>query len=172
MNKPIELRFIPKWLSGVITHYNADYKDFESIVSKHDVDLYRLSNSLLRAAFSRLGIRDFTFPDAEMGVQYSEEDVLFALFGNNPSNQKVGDFALTHFSIVPDRYDGVILIEKEHGDSNMNLVCELLKAVALYRGKDVAYESDSFKQFLIRIDTSVGSSHAVDQSEVPALQTE
>jgi hypothetical protein len=163
MNRPIELRFIPKWLGGAITHYKTDYKDFESIVSSHDVDLYRLANTMLKAALFRLGIRDFVMPDALVSFKYSEEDALFALFGPNAGDKKIAEFALSSFSIVPDKYDGIIIVEKDNTTGKQDFLRELLNAVALYRGKEAAYSSDSFRQFLIRIDTSAGESHAVHE---------
>lgn len=162
MNKPIELRFIPKWLGGAIAHYKADVKDFDSIVSRHDVDLYNVANNLLRSAFSRLQITDFNMPDAQIAKAFSDDDAMFALFGQNPERKTLQQFALTHFDIVPDKYDGILILERD-GGRQKDLVTELVKALAMYRGKDVAYASSSFKTYLGLVNKNdiIGKSHAV-----------
>ena len=153
MNKPIELRFIPLWLNKVVSYYNTDPKEFESIVSSHDVRLFKVANSLLRSKLKLLGIDDFEFPAVE-GLEegFSTEDALFALFGNNESGHALADFALTHFVIVPDKYDGILLLEKPSGEPAKDLMHELILSLALYRGKEVAYGSAVFRKYLAAVN--------------------
>lgn len=162
MNKPINLRFIPKWLSGAIDHYGADVKEFESIVSRHDVGLYRLANNLLESSFRALRIVDFTFPDSDLHGSFSADDSLFALYGPNSEDKKVAEYVLSHFVILPDKYDGILLVEKDAGEQKQ-LIPELLQALALYRGAEQAYGSTTFKRYLslVNSDRSVSKSHAV-----------
>jgi hypothetical protein len=157
MNKPIELRFIPKWLSGSIEHYGTNVKDFESIVSPHDIGLYYVANHLLRSRFKALGIDDFVFPAADKVGQFSADDAVFALYGSDQKDATVPQFELGHFVIVPDSYDGIVLIEKD-GAEKKDLIRELLTALATYRGRAVAYESKSFNKFLSSVNKNSGAS--------------
>lgn len=147
MDKIIELRFIPKWLGNAIKHYQTGYNNFESIVSRHDVKLYKVANNLLQTTLKRQLIGDFVLPAAQLDETFSEEDAVFALFGQNLNRLEVAQFNLKYFNIVPDQYDGILIVECDGGEEK-NLVLELLIAIALYRGKDQAYRSSSFKQYL------------------------
>lgn len=163
MSKPVSIRYIPKWLSGAMTHYGTDIKEFESIVSRHDVDLYKLANHLFRARLNSMGLDEFLFPDADAGKGFSSDDAVFALFGGNPQQLAIPQFVLGYFDIYPDKYDGIIIVEREGGEVK-DVMKELLKAVALYRGVDVAYASVVFRRYLEKVnkDLEPGSSHAVE----------
>ena len=152
MNKPIELRFIPKWLNGAIMHYQSNYNNFESIVSRHDVEMYRVANNHMQTTLKRHLISDFVLPAAELTKAFSEDDALFALFGNNPNELTVPEFDLKRFVIIPDAYDGILIIEKDEDNEEKSLVGELLLALALYRGKEQAYGSTTFKRYLTLVN--------------------
>lgn len=156
MDKPIELRFIPLWLSKVVSYYNTDPKEFESIVSSHDQKLFKVANHLLRSKLKMIGINDYVFPAADLEESFDADDALFALFGNNEDRHKLAEFVLNHFVIVPDKYDGILLIQKPAGEPEKDLVLELLTALDMYRGKEVAYGSDLFRQYLIAVNKNNG----------------
>jgi len=156
MDKPIELRFIPLWLSKVVSYYNTDPKEFESIVSSHDQKLFKVANHLLRSKLKLMGINDYVFPAADLEDPFDTDDALFALFGNNEDRHKLADFVLSHFVIVPDKYDGILLIQKPAGEPEKDLVYELLSALATYRGKDIAYASDLFREYLVAVNKNNG----------------
>ena len=166
MKKPVDIRYIPKWLRGAIMHYGTDIKEFESIVSRHDVHLYKLANHLFRARLVTMGMEGFIFPDADAGEGFSSDDAVFALFGTNPEQLAVPQFVLGYFDIVPDKYDGIVIIERDGGDVK-DLMTELLKAIALYRGVDQAYSSVEFRKYLEKVnkDLDDGGSHAVALAE-------
>lgn len=150
MNRPLELRFIPKWLNSSIQYHQTGYANFESIVSRHDLNLYKVANNLFQTALKRLLINDFVLPSAVLSASFSEDDALFALYGNNPDRLTVPDFNLTRFTIQPDPNGGILVVEG--GDEDNNLVLELLLAIALYQGDDCAYRSSSFKRYLISVN--------------------
>lgn len=155
MSKPLEIRFIPKWLAAVVSHYNANFANIESIVSPQDVKLYKLANYLLRTKFDLMRVKDFTFPCADIEGQYSEDDALFALFGQNPDRKTVPHFELKHFDVRDDGQFGILLIEKG-GDTPVKDLCtELLGALDAHCGRGAVYGSDSFKRYL----TSVNNNH-------------
>lgn len=156
MDKPIELRFIPLWLSKVVSYYNTDPKEFESIVSSHDQKLFKVANHLLRSKLKVLGINDFVFPAADLEDSFDADDALFALYGNNEDRHQIAEFVLNHFVIAPDKYDGILLIQKPAGEPEKDLVYELLLALGLYRGKEVAYGSDLFRQYLTAVNKNNG----------------
>lgn len=156
MDKPIELRFIPLWLSKVVSYYNTDAKDFESIVSRHDVKMFKVANHLLRSKLKLLGINDFLLPAGDLEESFDADEALFSLFGNNEHGHKLADFTLNHFSIVPDKYDGILLVEKPAGESEKDLTEQLLIALMMYRGKDVGYKSDLFREYLIGVNKNNG----------------
>lgn len=165
MDTVIDIRYIPAWMSKAIDHYGADYKEFESIVSRHDLGLYGLANNLIRAMFMSMNITDFQFVDATLGGvdTYSQDDMLFALYGPMSEGKTVADFNLGNFVIVPDRYDGIIVIEKPE-KPEQSLLKELLEAVALYRGKDAAYRSTCFKRYLTLVNkNTIISQRKMDQ---------
>lgn len=162
MDKPIELRFIPLWLSKVVSYYNTDPKEFESIVSSHDQKMFRVANRLLRSKLKMLGINDYIFPAADLEDSFDTDEALFALFGNNEDGHKLAEFTLSNFVIVPDKYDGILLLEKPVDESGKELIYELLLALGLYRGKDVAYRSDLFKQYLVAVNKNYGTNGSVD----------
>lgn len=162
MDKPIELRFIPLWLSKVVSYYNTDPKEFESIVSSHDQKMFKVANHLLRSKLKMLGINDYIFPTADLDDSFDADEALFALFGNNEDGHKLAEYTLGNFVIVPDKYDGILLIEKPAGDSEKELIYELLLALGLYRGKDVAYGSDLFKQYLVAVNKNYGGNASAD----------
>lgn len=165
MNKPIELRFVPKWLSGSIEHYGSNVKNFESIVSTHDVGLYYLANHLMRSRLKAMGIEDFLMPSADLVGEFNADDAAFALYGAGEKGG-VPAFEQGHFVIVPDMYDGIILIEKDVAQPG-NLVVDLLDALNTYRGREVAYQSTLFKRYLTLVNKndSVGKSHVVEAEE-------
>ena len=165
MTKPLDIRYIPNWLSGAMTHYGTDTKEFESIVSRHDVELYKLANHLFRTRLNSMGLDEFIFPDASAGEGFSSDDAIFALLGSNPDNLAVPQFLLGYFDIVPDKHDGIIILERAGGEVK-DLMKELLKAVALYRGNDVAYSAVVFRRYLEKVNKELepGSSHAVSLS--------
>lgn len=150
MKNPLEIRFIPKWLAGVIKHYDTDVTNFESIVSRHDAKLYKLANNLLRTKFELMRVKDFVFPAADIEGQYSEDDALFALYGQNPEGKTVPQFHLERFDVRDDGKGGVILLEKSDGDLK-DLCKELLVALDATRGRSYAYDSDSFKRYLVSV---------------------
>jgi hypothetical protein len=162
MDKPIELRFIPLWLSKVVSYYNTDPKEFESIVSSHDQKLFKLANHLLRSKLKLLGITDYVFPAVDVEEGFDTDEALFALYGNNEDGHKLAEYTLKNFVIVPDKYDGILLIEKPAGAEEKELIYELLLALALYRGKEVAYSSDLFKQYLVAVNKNYGSGSSAD----------
>lgn len=158
MDKPIELRFIPLWLSKVVSYYNTDPKEFESIVSNHDQKMFKVANHLLRSKLKLIGINDYVFPAADLaeGDAFDTDEALFALFGNNEDRHQLAEFVLNHFVIVPDKYDGILLVQKPAGEPEKDLVYELLMALAMYRGKEVAYGSDLFRQYLVAVNKNNG----------------
>lgn len=148
MSAALDLRYVPAWLSNVFKHYECDVNSFDSIVSKHDMKLYNLANYMLRAKLRMLGIdQDFNLPAANIDFTYDGADTLFALFGQNPKDLKVPDFELKCFRIQPDLHGGIWLIEDSE-QAERRLTGELLEAISLYKGNDVAYGSACFKQFL------------------------
>lgn len=151
MNKPLTLRFIPKWLGSTILYHQANYDNFERIVSRHDLNMYRVANNLMQTTLKRLLISDFVLPDAELTQGFSEDDALFALFGQNPNSLTVPAFELNRFVIVPDLEGGILVVEKDDGEDK-NLVAELLLAIALYQGKEQAYSSTTFKRYLTLVN--------------------
>lgn len=155
MKKPLEVRYVPLWLAAAAHHYNGNLTNFESIVSKHDVKLYKLANNLLRAKFSLMRINDFQFAVADIDHQYSEDDALFALYGQNPEKKTIAHFHLTNFKIVDDGCGGILIVEEGAGTEPKNLIHELLTALDTYRGRQEAYGSDVFKRYL----TSVTNDH-------------
>lgn len=155
MTNPLEIRFIPKWLGAVVSHYNANFANIESIVSPQDVKLYKLANNLLRTKFELMRVKDFIFPAADIEGQYSEDDALFALFGQNPDRKSVPHFELKHFDVRDDGRGGVLLIEKGGDTPAKDLCAELLGAIDAHRGRGAVYGSDSFKRYL----TSVNNNH-------------
>jgi len=162
MDKPIELRFIPLWLSKVVSYYNTDPKEFESIVSSHDQKMFKLANHLLRSKLKLLGIADYIFPAVGVEEGFDTDEALFALYGNNEDGHKLAEYTLKNFVIVPDKYDGILLIEKPAGAEEKELIYELLLALDLYRGKEVAYRSDLFKQYLVAVNKNYGSNSDTD----------
>lgn len=162
MNKPVGLRFIPKWLGAVIRHYEAGYDEFEHIIAKHDLKLYKVANNLLRVKLNLLRIRDFDMPSADHDEQFTEADALFALYGQNPKGLTVPQFDLSQFEIVPDKYDGIFLIERDGGE-HRDLVRELLLAIGLHRGKDEAYSSDCFRRYLGSVSSENGQKFDGDE---------
>lgn len=155
MNNPLEIRFIPKWLGAVVSHYNADFANIESIVSPQDVKLYKLANYLLRTKFNLMRVKDFIFPAADIEGQYSEDDALFALFGQNPDRKSVPHFHLDRFIVKDDNRGGVYLIEQGGECEPKDLCTELLHALDAQRGRGCVYNSDSFKRYL----SSVNNNH-------------
>jgi hypothetical protein len=152
MNNPLEIRFVPKWLGSVISHYNSSLANLESIVSKQDVKLYKLANNLLRTKFELMRVKDFTFPAADIEGQYSEEDAVFALFGQNPENKAVPHFHLAHFEVHDDGRGGIFILEKGGDAEAKDLTKELLVALDTYRGRAQAFDSDSFKRYLLSVN--------------------
>lgn len=155
MNRPLEVRFIPGWLSKVIDHYGTGHAEFERIVSKHDVRLYKLANNLLRTKLNQLDITDFVMPDAEISESFSEDDAQFALFGQNRDERKVPEWEMTRFQILTDKHEGILIVECDDAEPS-DLLVELLKAVALYCGKEAAYNSSSFRRYLTNVNNYIG----------------
>lgn len=151
MNNPLDIRFVPKWLAGVIKHYGTDVTNFESIVSRHDAKLYKLANNLLRTKFELMRVKDFNFPAADIEGQYSEDDALFALYGHNPEGKTVPQFHLERFVLRDDGKGGAILLETGEGDPK-DLCHELLLALDAQRGRACTYDSDSFKRYLVSVN--------------------
>lgn len=152
MYDKLRIRYVPAWLTAVADYYKTDIDKLECIVSKHDLAAYGLANTLLRTKLQQLGIqRDFEFPDVSEGQVYSQDDALFALFGQNPDGRTIPDFNLTKFSIRPGKTEGeVYLVEVLSGDDS-DLVKELLCAVSQYCGRKVAHGSESFRRYLAAV---------------------
>lgn len=152
MTTPLQLRYVPLWLSNVFRHYDCDVNSFENIVSKHDLKLYKLANHLVRTKLLTLGVEmDVTFPDGDMTEGYTVADATFALFGQNPEGKQVSDFSLTYFDVMSDNNDvtGVWFVETspKAGDEKL-IYSELLSQIALHLGKEIAFQSSSFKRYL------------------------
>lgn len=151
MSTKLELRYVPLWLSNVFDHYGCDANSFESIVSKHDLKLYKIANNLLRVKLAQmLVVADFEMPDADLSEQYDGADALFSVFGQNPDGKALPQFLPRYFNFVPaaDTH-GVWMVEAEVvPGQEKDLVLELLNQIALYKGKDKAYASESFRRYL------------------------
>lgn len=148
MSATLDLRFVPAWLSNVLKHYECDVNNFDSIVSKHDLKLYQLANYLFRAKLRMMLVNeDFNLPEAAISFTYDGADAEFALFGQNSNDLKIPDFDLKAFRIVADQHGGIWVIEDQAQEDRV-LVGELLEAIAMYKGTEVAYGSASFKQYL------------------------
>lgn len=149
MFEKLTVRYVPAWLTAVADYYKTDIDKLECIVSKEDFKFYLLANTMLRTKLQQLGIqRDFVFPDVADGDTYSQDDVLFALYGPNSSGKSVPEFDLTKFQVKPGKCEGeVYLVETQSGDDNC-LVTGLLLGISQYCGRKVAHESDSFRRYL------------------------
>jgi hypothetical protein len=149
MYDKLKVRYVPAWLTAVADYYKTDIDKLECIVSKHDLVLYGLANTMLRTKLQQLGIhKDFVFPDVMEGEVYSQDDALFALYGQNHAGKTIPDFNLSRFAIRAGKAEGEIyLVELADGDE-CNLVKELLCAVSQYCGRKVAHGSDSFRRYL------------------------
>lgn len=149
MNKGLEIRYIPAWLTGVVRYYNAGWDDFARIVSKHDLNLYHLANYLYFVKLQTLLVgQDFSFPDSKAIESITEQDSVFALFGPNAGDKKVAEFDPSRFEIFADKHEGAIIIVDNPTIAPKNLYEELTKAIAMYQGRDIALRSASFKQYL------------------------
>lgn len=149
MTDKLKIRYVPAWLTAVADYYQTDISKLECIVSEQDLLMYSLANTMLRTKLQQLQIvGDFEFPDVLDEETYTQDDALFALYGQNPDRKTVAEFKLTQFSIKPGKSEGeVYLVQQQSGDA-YDLIKELTQAVAQYCGRKVAYGSSSFRQYL------------------------
>lgn len=150
MISTLEVRYIPRWLAGVGDYCNVDIRDFERVLSKHDLHLYRLANHLFMSKLKSLGIADdFSFPDAEdflNGGGYSEDDAVFALYGAD-SRHAVNQFDPKRFKIFSGKSSGILFIDDPKSDEQ-DLYETMVKALSFYVGKPTAYSSVTFRKYL------------------------